>query len=292
MVMRELGYSRRVVESLNEMDRASLESVIGLAESLGIAVDFQPIGGSLFKIMDDGRCSGYFAPSLLSSYFYCARRLWLELRHGKIVDVEGLKRVLRGKIAEKLWLREHPGFEPEVEVWDEILRVHGYVDALKVSGRGVILVELKTAHRPNLGHRLQTMLYKVVVEKLYKVGVEAYLVYRHGVVAIGLDRGLLERYMRRVRAVLESSIPPPLHPEKKYCNTCPLIGFCKKYPLVDWDEWLVGVVGDYPKSREECEKCSYLYICRSFKARNGKPPCESPQASITAFKAVEEILRA
>jgi len=272
----ELKYSMKALEIIDKIDSSPLEKAVEIADFYGVELEYVPYVNGLYRILDLKLRSGYFSPSMLSSYFYCARRMWLSKRYGELVDADGLKRIIRGRVAEKLWILEHEDFQEEYEIVDNELKVHGFIDALKIMNGKAILVELKTAHRVSLGHRLQTMLYKMILEKNLKVKVEAFLVYRHGVKRVDLNQGLLERYMRRVRAVLYSDIPPPPLPEAKYCGYCPYRFQCSKYPVTDWDEWLVGIVEDYPLG-DKCRGCRFLYSCRRYKARNRVYPCRASQ---------------
>ena len=277
--MIDLKYSMEVVRILNEIDETTLQRALEIADFYGVDVEYIALDAGLFRIFDMRIKSGYFSPSLLSSYFYCARRMWLRRIHGDIVDEEGLKRIVRGKVAQALWIREHREFVEEYEVVDTEEMIHGYIDAVKIEGERAVIVELKSSHRTNTGHRLQLMLYKKVFEKTHGIQTDAYLVYRHGVKHVSLNLDLLNRYMKRVKAVLESDIPPPPIPERKYCDKCPYRIYCSKYPVTDWDEWLVGVVGDLPKG-EKCVNCPMLYGCRSYRARSGKYPCEAQQVAL------------
>jgi len=273
----ELKYSDSVKEVIEEIDKHSLSYALDVASQYGVEVEYYPLDQGLYRIFDMKIRSGYFSPSMFSTYFYCARRMWLSKIHGDIVDSEGLKRIIRGKVAQELWLQEHRLFMEEYEIVDGEEKIHGYIDAVVVMEDKAVIVELKTAHRTTLGHRLQVMLYKKIFEKTHSCKrVDAYLVFRHGVKTIEVREDLLERYMRRVKAVLESDLPPPKLPEEKYCPSCPYRYYCEQYPVIDWDEWLVGVVGDLPKG-EKCRSCEFLYSCREYRGKTGRYPCEVNQ---------------
>ena len=272
----ELKYSDSIRKILEEIDKSTLSHALRLVEEYDIKIEYLPLDHNLYRIVDMKIESGYFSPSLLSAYFYCARRLWLSQIYGDIVDSEGLKRILRGRVAQALWIIEHPNFTEEYEIVDSEEKIHGFIDALKIENDRAIIVELKTAHRTSTGHRLQVMLYKRVFEKTHGIKAEAYLVFRHGVKSINVDERLLERYMRRVKAVLNSDFPPPKLPGEKYCPRCPYRLYCDQYPVTDWDEWLIGVVKDYPKG-EKCRGCEFLYSCREYRGRCGRYPCEVNQ---------------
>ena len=284
MKIEDLKYSKAIRELLDEIDRQrSIDAVLELADQCEVEVEYVPVDSGLYRIVDMRIRSGYFSPSYFSSYFSCARRLWLRKRHGDLVDAEGLKRILRGRIAQKLWIQSHPDFTEEYEVADNELKVHGFIDAVKMLDGKAVLVELKTAHRVSLGHRLQTMLYKMVLEKNLEVKADAFLVYRHGVKRVDLNLGLLERYTRRVKAVLESDFPPPKLPGEKYCPRCPYRFYCDMYPVTDWDEWLVSI-GDLPKG-EKCKGCDFLYSCRGYRGRCGRYPCEVNQEILVKIES-------
>ena len=193
-----------------------------------------------------------------------------------------------------MWREEHPDFAFEIELVDEEERVCGRIDALKVDGSRVIVVEVKSGHRVSLGHRLQTMMYARLVEKaLAGTGrrVEAYLVYRHGVRRIRVNGELLRRYRRRVEAAINHRLPPPPPPDTRYCSTCPWYSRCKELPRTDWDEWLLSI-GDYPKD-EGCADCIYRSFCRAFRASVGRYPCESEQKPLLPNRElVEAVLKA
>ena len=136
--------------------------------------------------------------------------------------------IIRGRVAEKLWMLEHRDFIEEYEVVDNDEKIHGFIDAFKIEDGRIIIVGLKTAHRVSLGHRLQAMLYKKTVEKKYNLEAFTFLVFRHGVKMVDLNHELLERYIRRVKAVLCSNIPSPPLSEAKYCSSCPYRFHCSK----------------------------------------------------------------
>jgi len=166
------------------------------------------------------------------------------------------------------------------------------VDAIRVEDGKLIVVEVKSSHRPTLGHALQTMMYARMVHKAVEsLGkkVEAYLVYRHGVRPVKVRHRLLAVYRRRVEASISHRLPPPPPPKQRYCKQCPWRVKCSEMPRMDWDEWLLSI-GDYPKG-EKCEKCRFRSFCRAFKASEGRYPCESSQKPLLNLKAIDAVMK-
>ena len=273
--MKYLEYSGSIKSLMDRIDEKGLEYALEVADFYNVELEYIEVDSGLYRIVDTRIGSGYFSPSLLTKYFHCARKMWLSNIYGDLVDDNGLKRLLRGKIAHRLWTTEHRDFIEEFEVFDDEWMVHGFIDALKLDGERTIIVELKTSHRINLGHELQAMLYKITLDKMINADSEAYIVYRHGVRRIKLNSDLLKRYMKRVLTVLRSEQPPPPLPDRKHCSNCPYRIYCSKYPSMSWDEWLVNI-GDLPKG-EKCRECPMLHGCRRYRAKTGRYPCEARQ---------------
>jgi len=294
--MEELRFSKDVEELLNRIDSSySVSDMERFLSEHGVDLPkVRPLGEGILQLLEHEYRQGYLAPSMFTAYYRCARRLWIEAREGRLLSAREYFWILRGRIAEILWREEHPGFSYEVELLDEEEKVRGIVDALKVDGGRVIVVEVKSGHRVSLGHRLQTMMYAKLVEKSVagERRVETYLVYRHGVRRVRVNEELLKRYRRRVEAAISHSLPPPPPPDTKYCSLCPWYSKCRSLPKTDWDEWLISI-GDYPKG-PQCADCQYRSFCRSFRGITGKYPCESSQETLpnTDPALIEAILKA
>ncbi|RLF18138.1 MAG: hypothetical protein DRJ68_07040 [Thermoprotei archaeon] len=230
-----------------------------------------------------GKSGGFFWPSYLTAYFYCAKQLWLQhLLKATVVGERGLRCLARGVKAHKIYARylEGRGLPVEKEV-----HVHGVFNGVEVDGYIDLLaegvpVEVKSGYKEHLGHRLQAMLYAVLVGSR-----TAYIVYPHRVVHVAVDEGLLGVYVQRVLKVIGLREPPPEPPAKrnsrgervKPCDTCEVRVLCAKYPskFKTWDSFLAHI-GELPRG-DRCLNCPHLEYCRAFKARHEARPCMSHQ---------------
>lgn len=282
-------------ERLDELDRLPLEELEELAASYGVKRDYSKVGEGVYRLRDRELTPGWLAPSMFVAYYRCARRLWLEFHEGaRLVTADELRWILRGRIAERMWAEEHPGFLYQVELEDPEDRVRGIIDALRVDGDKIVVVEVKSSHRIKLGAQLQAMTYVELVKKAVRglgKAVEGYLVYRHGVRRVEVNEELLRRYRKRVEAAISHRLPPPPLPDRRYCNVCPWRSKCQSLPKMDWDEWLISI-GDYPKG-PQCRDCQYVSFCRAFRASVGRYPCESEQKPLLPNRElVEAVLKA
>ncbi|RLE79260.1 MAG: hypothetical protein DRJ51_08090 [Thermoprotei archaeon] len=175
---------------------------------------------------------------------------------------------------------EERGLPVEREV-----HVHGVFNGVEIDGYIDLLAEgvpvkVKSGYKEHLGHRLQVMLYAVLVGSR-----TAYIVYPHRVVHVAVEEELLGVYVQRVLKVIGLEEPPPEPPAKrnsrgekvKPCDSYEVRVLCAKYPskFKTWDSFLAHI-GELPRG-EKCLKCPHLEYCRAFRARHGSPPCTSRQ---------------
>ena len=240
------------------------------------------------KVFDDGRIlirnrrrkAGFIYVSDLESYLYCARKTWLTLHHGQIVDEKGLKAIIRGILAHREWAKYAKG-GTEVEVVDYELGIIGHIDELRFIDGELVVIELKTSWRIADYHLLKLRSYMFLVDRMYKVKPVGVLVYRRGLKVIGKlsekDIDYVLRYLKRARKVLLSNVPPPRLPRqfRSRCNYCPLRPECRSYPdETSWSEWLLEFMP------EKCQTCKYNSFCLEFKHVYGRPPCETTPSVI------------
>lgn len=221
-------------------------------------------------------------PSDLTTYFRCPRRMWLERRGGvRVRSLDEAIALAYGVVAHRAYaahVAEALGLdvEEEVDVEGECCgyRWRGRADLIVAS----VPVEVKSTHRPGLGHRLQTMVYAA----LLGTG-EAVLVHGGGVEVVRLDEALLGSYADRVWRMLRAPYPPPPPPSRERCDACPVRAECAglETPYRDWDGYL-NSLGVYPKG-EGCARCPHRFYCRAFRARTGRYPCEAAQKTLDAF---------
>ena len=231
-------------------------------------------------IRDRRRRPGFITVSDLESYLYCARKLWLLLRHGQIVDKNGLRYLARGILCHESWSNYAKG-ATEFEVKDFEYGIIGHIDELRYTSHGLYVIELKTSWKPADYHKLKLWTYMFLVKKEFNLNdVFGALVYRRGIVYLTPNDDFVLTYLKRARKVLFSNTPPPSLPRqfKHRCNYCSYRDLCGRYPdQLSWSEWLLEFMP------EKCQQCPYNKFCKEFKATIGVPPCEASKSILTKY---------
>jgi len=160
------------------------------------------------------------SPSLINSFEYCPRLLWIERRLGlKLFTEKSIVAAIKGRLLHERYERAMSRYDNVITEYKiEVDGLVGVVDMLIKRGKKLVPVEVKTG-AGKAAHKIQLQIYMAML------GVSTgYLVYRDRVETVERDDNAL-KVLEEVRKVLDSETPPPLQlPEK--CARCPFKPIC------------------------------------------------------------------
>jgi len=236
--LEDLRFIERSLARMSKFDVAGAYS--GLQ-----GVDVQYLGNGRFLVrdeVDEALSSNYIAPSMFVGYRACARRLAIELSKraregGMVVGAEGLRSLLRGLLAHRVYAEKYAQGETEYHVVSHSAGISGYIDEVR-RGYWVEVLEVKTSRNIDpVGASLQVMAYVRAFsdqEGVDTKSVRGYVLTPAATYTVVYSWEVLEEYMKRLRAVIASAasgdpkaFPPRLPPELRgRCEACPLRREC------------------------------------------------------------------